>query len=366
MLSVFKGRNRELDFLRGIAILLAMGWHINGISVDSNVTKLILLPGKEIGWVGVDIFFVLSGFLVGGMIIREIDRKNGFGIKTFYVRRIFRLWPILYTFLIAMAVARPTELSTFLPQVALHVQNYWHTGIAVHLWSLAVEEHFYVLLSILIYTVAANREKVVRLPYWMAGLVMVSLIFRVVGALNDVDSRDLQGQTHYRLDGLSIGVILAYYAHHKPDLIRQFQSQKWLLWPVLFLSVCFVAIVPKSSFIGSTIGYSISALGSAAALLLVYKSGFTKRIPTISLIVAYIGIISYPLYLWHVPVAKAMEIILNDYLSPTALVFSIYLTSIIISSFLTHLLEKPFMRLRDNLFPAKAHPEVDIEIPLAK
>jgi peptidoglycan/LPS O-acetylase OafA/YrhL len=94
-------REVDLDVVRGVAILLAIGWHLNASTYT--VFDWLLYPGARIGWAGVDLFFVLSGFLVGRMLLKERARFGRVKLSVFYARRIMRLWPVLYVFLIRNA-----------------------------------------------------------------------------------------------------------------------------------------------------------------------------------------------------------------------------------------------------------------------
>src|SRR5579864_5987729 len=161
-------RNHSLDVLRGIAILLVIGFHL-------------LVPGFfQVGWVGVDLFFVLSGFLISGLLFRDYETLGKIRLGRFWFRRAFKILPPLYAFLIVMAaVTLATHMfpaKSFL-SAALFYTNYGHRdfaagGLLWHTWSLTVEEHFYLLCPILFYLlIRARRSQVFRpLPLIAAGL----------------------------------------------------------------------------------------------------------------------------------------------------------------------------------------------------
>src|SRR5690349_15272952 len=96
-------RRLDLDVVRGIAILLAMGWHFNHGDSGNAVLDVLQWPGGTFGWAGVDLFFVLSGFLVGRLVLREHQRTGGFDGRRFSLRRGLKLWPVLYVFLVLYA-----------------------------------------------------------------------------------------------------------------------------------------------------------------------------------------------------------------------------------------------------------------------
>ena len=143
-------RRLDLDVVRGLAIVLALGWHFSPSPSGNVVVDALQWPGHRFGWAGVDLFFVLSGFLMGQLVLRERARTGRFDGRRFTARRALRLWPVLYVFLAVQAVLGADPAGSYLWQNALHVQNYAGTSLT-HLWSLAVEEHFYLLLLSLIH-----------------------------------------------------------------------------------------------------------------------------------------------------------------------------------------------------------------------
>jgi peptidoglycan/LPS O-acetylase OafA/YrhL len=144
-------RSVGLDLLRALAVLLVLGRHMNppGDSEPEWVRAFaeVWIYG---GWIGVDLFFVLSGFLIGGLLFAEHVRHGTIHVGRFLVRRGFKIYPAFYAFLALTVVYLRVRYGGYPPRAhiiadALFVQNYadslWH-----HTWSLAVEEHFYILL----------------------------------------------------------------------------------------------------------------------------------------------------------------------------------------------------------------------------
>ncbi|MGC1383685.1 MAG: acyltransferase, partial [Candidatus Acidiferrales bacterium] len=89
-------RMRELDFLRGIAILMVMAYHFEQAPADHPILRAIQTPGKMLGQTGVDVFFVLSGFLVGGLLLKEYKITGKLRTKRFLLRRGLKIWPAYY------------------------------------------------------------------------------------------------------------------------------------------------------------------------------------------------------------------------------------------------------------------------------
>src|SRR4051812_48765288 len=93
------GRRLDLDVVRGLAIVLALGWHFSRERTGNVVLDVLTGPGHTFGWAGVDLFFVLSGFLLGRLVLTEQARTGRFDGRRFTARRLLKLWPVLYVFL---------------------------------------------------------------------------------------------------------------------------------------------------------------------------------------------------------------------------------------------------------------------------
>lgn len=350
--SLAEGRELGLDLVRGLAILLAMGYHLNQTDAGP-VLNILLRPGSKIGWAGVDLFFVLSGFLIGGMILKEANLTGGLDYKRFLMRRILRLWPTLYTFLIAMLLfGFPAR--DFFWQISLHVQGYVQTKSATHLWSLAVEEQFYLILGLGFPLLSRAFGWRRTLPWILVGLIIVCPILRAMGPWAGYSHWDIYVLTHFRIDSLACGVLLAFLASERPKLFKRLLCRRAIWAAVAALGVVFLWNVEKNSPLGEIAGYSIAWIASAATLLLLYKvrvAGFL-RWPCSAL--AFLGQISYPLYLWHVAVLKLGQKYLPRFIGEgqNALqTLLIYGGAIAVAFAVTTLVERPVMRLRDRIIP---------------
>src|SRR3954463_1212932 len=184
-------RRLDLDVVRGVAIVLALGWHFSPTRSGNAVLDVLQFPGHQFGWAGVDLFFVLSGFLMGQLVLRERARTGRFDGRRFTARRALRLWPGLYVFLAVYACLGADPLSSYLWQNALHVQNYAGSSLE-HLWSLAVEEHFYLLLAVLFPIFARRRGSVRPLVAILVAVLVGSLALRLTGMASGVSDVRLQ------------------------------------------------------------------------------------------------------------------------------------------------------------------------------
>lgn len=159
------GRLLSLDMLRGVAILLVLGRHM--VAPVAGPAWLRVLPAAwtRIGWSGVDLFFVLSGFLVSGLIFAEYKRTGGLNVRRFVIRRGFKIWPpyFVYVGFVACWLAwkhwhrgDPGVWVQLWPNL-FHVQNYFGTP-RIHTWSLAVEEHFYLAAALLFWWLLGRKR----------------------------------------------------------------------------------------------------------------------------------------------------------------------------------------------------------------
>src|SRR3954471_18115117 len=202
-----QGRRLDLDVVRGIAILLALGWHFNDSS-GNVVVDVLQWPGQTFGWVGVDLFFVLSGFLMGRIVLGEHARTGGFDGRRFPLRRVLKLWPVLYLFLAVHALFGAEPLGSYFWQNALHVQNFAGTSLS-HLWSLAVEEHFYLVLALLFPLFVKRGGSLELFAGILAGVIAAALAFRLLGSWAGVSDVRLQWRAHLLLPRVGAGGVPA-------------------------------------------------------------------------------------------------------------------------------------------------------------
>src|SRR5215204_4725882 len=235
-----EGRRLDLDVVRGLAIVLALGWHFSGEPSGNLVVDALTWPGSQFGWAGVDLFFVLSGFLLGNLVLTEQVRTGRFDGGRFTARRLLKLWPVLYVFLAVQALTGPELWASYLWQNALHLQNYAGTSLA-HLWSLAVEEHFYLALAILFPLFARRRGS----PRLLAGILVGILVA-----------------------ALAAGVLLALVHVHWPESFERLRRRRGVLAGVLVAGTAELAVVGKHGAVGSTVGFTVAYLTAGALLLL--------------------------------------------------------------------------------------------------
>jgi peptidoglycan/LPS O-acetylase OafA/YrhL len=356
----FPGSNRrlDLDVVRGVAILLALGWHFSRNHSGNAVLDALQWPGRTFGWAGVDLFFVLSGFLMGQLLLRERARTGSFDGRRFTARRLLKLWPVLYLFLAVQSVVGPQSWDTFLWQNALHLQNYAGTSVR-HLWSLAVEEHFYLALALLFPLCARRRRAVRLLVAVLVGVLVAALALRVAGVAAGVSDVRLQWRTHIRIDSLAAGVLLAVVRVHAPATFAGLLRRRYLWAGLVLLGGWWLVAIGKEGTLGATLGYTVAYLTAAAFVLLLHDARWVDRARWLSRPMAAMGRYSYGIYIWHVLAAHLLldQLPGLDYQSATpAAQAAKYGAAIVTGIGATVLVERPVLRLRDRLFPARTAP----------
>jgi peptidoglycan/LPS O-acetylase OafA/YrhL len=351
-------RRLDLDVVRGCAILLALGWHFSKHPSGNRFLDLLQWPGRTFGWAGVDLFFVLSGFLVGQLVLREHQRTGRFDGRRFTVRRALKLWPVLYVFLAVQVLAGPYPVDTYLWQTALHLQNYAGTSLG-HLWSLAVEEHFYLVLAVLFPLVTRRRFAPRVLAGVLAAVLVAALAVRFAGDAAGVSDVRLQWRTHFRADALAAGVLLATVAVHRPVTFERLLRYRWL-WAVLtVLGGVWLAHVGKSEPLGRTLGYTVAYLTAAAFLLTLYGATWVPRARLMTGPMAALGRYSYGIYIWHIAAAQSVLGLFPGaaYDSGTPVVQAVkYGSAVAIGVLATVLVERPVLRLRERFLSDRRTP----------
>jgi len=342
-------RSRSIDVLRAVAVLLVMQHHFG-------VHRVLY----ENGWMGVDLFFVLSGYLVSGLLFDELARSGDVRPGRFLVRRAFKIYPAFWV-LIALTVAlAPTVSKKALLCELAFVQNYG-PGLYPHTWSLAVEEHFYLLVALAF----ARRRWFARLATPSAGLLafgaglLAILALRIATvALVPARYKLVTLGTHVRADALLFGVAIAWARREAtlgPWLRRLVAGRRaWLALTAMLLLVP-IGVLGKAHWFTETIGFTLVYL--AAGLLLLVALDREPGDP-ISRALAYLGRSSYSIYLWHIPVqALLLDRLAAAGLLPAPLATNrafVMLGGVVAGILSARLVEDPLLRVRERLLRTAA------------
>jgi peptidoglycan/LPS O-acetylase OafA/YrhL len=357
-------RNKRLDVLRCVAILFVIFGHGHVLDFFDRA-----------GWIGVDLFFVLSGFLISGLLFGEYRRNGSIQLKRFYTRRGFKIYPAFYVFLAGTALIQYTFLhlspiSNYVHE-ALFVQNYLG-GLYGHTWSLAVEEHFYILLPLFLLALvrySSNRAD----PFRMipAAFLLVAILCQISRAIAAFSNPPHYNQVYYlshnRIDALFFGVLIGYFYHFRLESLERLMRGTW---PRLLIAVFSVGFLSCAYWIGretwffGAIGYVVIYLGCGGILLLslfvhdVLPKVLAAAFRPVGTAFARIGMYSYSIYLWHGPVGSYLvgrvRTVLHLPLGPYEM-FTVYLVeSLVVGIAMSVLIEYPVLHIRNRFFPSPA------------
>lgn len=367
-----------IDVLRGVAALLILFRHAPrpeeaGWLADS--ARIV----SAVGWIGVDLFFVVSGFLISRILFREIDQTGGINLTRFWFRRGCKIWPSYFVFygigMASVVLGDPGvpvySLGKYWPNL-LFIQNYFPDGMRWrHSWSLAVEEQFYITLPLLLVVCLMLRARRLGAPgdFILPGLLMLCFLAPVARAAVVSGGGDWEAiyyPTHLRIDALAWGVLLGYLVHYRTAwLVAQLArieraaslsvgplvvavylnslESSPMFWAAGFtlLSICFFWMV------------AVAALPSvgAARSQWTWFYGLTR-------VFAWVGLYSYTIYLAHAIVFKLPHMgefrgwfyrmadigLWSDFVLFIGL-------SILLGWLGAKLLEQPILRWRDRTYP---------------
>ena len=337
----------QLDAIRGIAILVVMFHNVYWLFPSLHLKSVLAS-----GWMGVDLFFVLSGFLITGILL---DAKGSTGFfKNFYARRCLRIWPLYYAVLLFMFVVVPLmrpglaalifERSSPWWAYPLYLQNFLipHSSAGIGplgvTWSLAIEEQFYLVWPLVIRYLSRSRLRIVCLV-----VIAASPLLRFFLLTEHVD---LYTNIFCRLDGLMWGAFVAAAIREPAFEPARYRT---LAWGALIVALPLALATDGGSAQWSV--YSLSVLASAG---LVYLALFTttpwlQRILN-SRALIFTGTISYGLYLLHkIPFDVVMK---GRSVSHPVIVFAALIaTTYVLATCSWYLYERPFLRLK-HLFEA--------------
>ena len=367
----------QLDILRGVAIGLVVLHH--DPFGQAGALQPVSAYWRSAFWIGVELFFVLSGFLIGGLLFTEMRERGALDIRRFLIRRGFKIWPSYFAYLLAVLVVlcfhNHLSIETALKRLGpnlLHLQNYLGTCRG-HTWSLAVEEHFYVVLPLFLAVLARWHGGT---PRWLAGLPPCALVVSTFCIIARVISREqglvtpdgIYHATHLRIDSLFFGVFLAYLSQFHPRTIERVARSRSALWVVGLALLIPANVFEPRSYVVQTVGYTFCYLGFGALLILTIHTplgvGPLGRAmgSWVGRGLAAMGAYSYSTYLWHIDVSQGLIRALpqdpGGWLPIEVWWFigtSVYLATAVGVGYLACVaVEKPLLLLRDRLFPSRA------------
>jgi peptidoglycan/LPS O-acetylase OafA/YrhL len=363
----------SVDGLRGIAILLVLLLHFTIYGVDKPVGGVAALIYRtlQIGWIGVDLFFVLSGFLITGILYRTKGRQQYF--SRFYLRRTLRIFPLYFGVLLIATGVLPRIFAdnvrfngwadqgiwywtyTANVMVARHGWNAAPVQGLDHFWSLAIEEQFYLVWPLCVFLL--DRRRLLLL----CGLTIVGSFFlrAAIHALGNPLAAYVL--TPARLDALAVGAVVALLAADQGGLSRQRKLACRIVIPcaLLFAAMAVYRLTTNpDDLMIQTFGYSVIAIMFGAALVIALTSGRTDVARWVSVRpLRLLGRYSYGLYVFHHPVlfvlppasvALALQTLGISLLARPVAIALVAALCFVMAATSWHLFEQPILNLRER------------------
>lgn len=298
-----------LDGIRGLAALLVIVHHFfKKISVPTGGVTKVLYRLTDLGIGGVDLFFVLSGFLITGILLTVKGTPGAW--PHFYMRRVLRIFPLYYGFLLVATVVslamgrKPHDLSdtwwlwTYLQNIKFTFffdwSNFGFNFETTHFWSLAVEEHFYLIWPVIV--LALSKRNMIRFLYGIIGLAFIS---RLVLQYFNVDTYFF---TLCRMDALALGGLIAFYWSQEGRVTQLVRAAKLFFLFTLIVSIPLYAGCSGKGFaIIQPVKYQIVAIAYGSFMVLVLTSWARSLVGRFFSLrfMRNLGKYSYAIYIFH-------------------------------------------------------------------
>jgi len=369
-----------LHGMRVLAILTVLQYHVTTQLAVVGILKnrAFLIRSMSI-FFGMDLFFIMSGFLIGTILLHAADTGKNRGVWRFYLRRGFRTFPLYYVVLTALALLFPmTALQKHnLPYEYAYLTNYrgWQGDRLVMGWgwSLAVEEHFYLAVPLLLAALLLLRSHASRLSMlgllWGAGLaVRLGIYYWTPGPwIWTKLFEKIYIPTHTRFDVLIAGIFLAYVHRHFKEKLDRLAQSRLLCWAVLLWGLAILGLLMWPNSFRTFYLLRLFSWGTLTSLMFVpwILALLHTKGPLVRLLSARVFLWSatfgYGIYLVHIPICERLLVPLASYLQrqhgmtelslwPLTLALLFFCSGAV--AYVLHLVvEKPALYLRDRLAP---------------
>ena len=360
--NALSGRLPSLDGWRAVSILMVLGAHSASSPTIQKVGESPVFFPLVDGYLGVRFFFVISGFIITYLLLRERGKCGEIDLKAFYIRRALRILPVYLAYLIVVALLQlfgevRQQLITWIGDLTFTVNFLPRGVISGHLWSLCVEEQFYLIWPPVLIWLSGQRKLYL---YWivLALPLITALTFHII-AVTNAFPRILHPLFHenssfLNFDALDMGCIAAFLLAKRGDQLKEIlaTNKHWMitvLGAVLILGPAYSWFAHGGVvvFLNQVAGTTLQAVGFA--MLLLSSILYPRRFPVLNWpVVVYIGFISYSIYIWQ-QIYCGYE---PDYQTPDYFIFRFPGT--IVAAFITaiisyYFLESPVLKLKSRL-----------------
>jgi peptidoglycan/LPS O-acetylase OafA/YrhL len=335
----------SLNWIRAIAILAVVIYHLSSQ----------LIPG---GWAGVDVFFVLSGYLITRLLSEELASSGHIALRRFYIRRLLRLTPAFACLLLAELVflllssqSKTAGIEAW-AMSATYLMN-WNRAFAWfpqgslgHTWSLAMEEQFYLVWPATLLFVYRRRPLV-----WIASAIVVVVAWRIVLVFHGADPERTYNGFDTHADALLVGCGLAFLPiGDAPGRL----AQRFVGIPIIGMAVVLMSFHHRT-ILTQTVGLSLAAVISAWLVVAAMQPGRFRTVLSLKPL-EYTGRISYGRYLWHYPI-----LLIGTPYVPHAVRVLLVIAAYPVAAASFHFVEKPFLRLKARFEPTDARRQAQLD-----
>lgn len=340
---------KQLDALRCFSVFIVIFHHLPIVDGSNYFTYYFK------NFTGVDTFFILSGFLITGILLKTKEKKTDIksALKTFYIRRFFRIFPIYYLSILFLIIVNPSNYADYAINDILYVSNFKmgfdgdFSGITPHFWSLSVEEQFYLFWPLLILLVPYKNNNVLKA---IIGVFVLGIAGQFI--LKFMDYRLLGRLTIGAFAYLASGAFLSYTYHYKNEIFNKIVK----LWPAVFI---LTLLIPIQYVLGYDLSPELTILiylFIGVVIVSKFVDGFnTSLIKSIfeNNLIIYFGKISYGLYLYHfivIHMLSGMNKFLHTSLplAGTNGAMAKLVMTLIVATLSWYVIEKPLIKLKNK------------------
>jgi peptidoglycan/LPS O-acetylase OafA/YrhL len=347
--EIISNKYPSLNGLRAISILLVIFYHLQIKYHILSPDIINYFPLLVDGQLGVNIFFVISGFLITSLLLREESSNTKISLKHFYIRRTLRIFPAYYFLLLAyfiisrfgyIYISNRSWLTALTYTKYFNWRMDWYTA---HAWSLSIEEHFYLIWPLIFLVAKKSRKIFIYAIIPIVPLFRLYFYYHPISWVNDLT-------IFYRFDAIAFGCL---FALHQKRLLRHVSNY----WNLYFIVVCILLLLlPFIGILNSSFKLDINLFiiafggtyGTIANILITFIVMFSVFGPKSrwftflnSRVMNQIGLWSYSLYLWQQFFIVKKDYVINELPLNMVLLFATAILSY-------YMIEKPFLRLKSK------------------